>query len=124
MGYQLVAITTDRPSNAEKTVIDKELSIKVLSDSAMTAAKGFGIAWRVDDRMFKMYHGYGIDLEEASGLDHHILPVPGVFIVSPDGMIWFKYVNPNHMIRLNREVLLTAAKAMMGRIKQKFPTKE
>jgi len=37
---------------------------------------------------------YAATLEAGSGLSHHILPVPAVFIVQKDGSIIFEYVNP------------------------------
>ena len=57
--------------------------------------------------------GYGIDLEEASGYDHHLLPVPAVFVIDPEGVIDFQYVNPDYRARLDPNVLLAAARAAL-----------
>ena len=43
---------------------------------------------------------YNIDLEEASGRDHHLLPVPAVFLVDVRGKIQFSYANPVHQVRV------------------------
>lgn len=50
-----------------------------------------------------------MNLEEASGEKHHILPVPAVFIVDDNSVIQFEYVNPNYKVRLNSEILLKVA---------------
>jgi peroxiredoxin len=71
----------------------------------------FGLAFRVDDATFQRYHGFGIDLEAASGKTHHILPVPAVFIVDENGRIEFEYVNPDYRLRIPASVVLAAAKA-------------
>ncbi|MGA9575264.1 MAG: hypothetical protein WBS20_15095, partial [Lysobacterales bacterium] len=55
--------------------------------------------------------GYGIDLEKASGENHHVLPAPATFIIGTDGVINFAYINPNYKVRLHPDVLLAAAKA-------------
>jgi peroxiredoxin len=61
--------------------------------------------------MLELLSEYGIDINAASGESHNILPVPAVFILQSDGTIRFEYVNPNFTERLNRDVLLAAAKA-------------
>ena len=86
----------------------------MLSDSTTEAAQAFGLAFQIDDKTFKMFEGYGIDLEDASGEDHHILPVPAVFIVGTDGVIRFDFVNPDYKVRIDPEMLLEAAQEYAG----------
>ena len=86
----------------------------MLSDSTTEAAQAFGLAFQIDDKTFKMLEGYGIDLEDASGEDHHILPVPAVFIVGTDGVIRFDFVNPDYKVRIDPEMLLEAAQEYAG----------
>ncbi len=111
LGYQIVAVSADRPENAEKSIEKHDLKYTLLSDSSKAAAKAFGIAFRVDDKTLEAYKRFGINLAEASGVDDHVLPVPAVFIVGTDGVILFEYVNPNYKVRLNAQVLLAILKA-------------
>jgi peroxiredoxin len=113
LGYQILAISPDRPEKLAESVAKHKLSYTVLSDHAMNAARAFGIAFRVDDQTLELYKGYGIDLEAASGETHHMLPVPAVFVVGTDGVIKFSYVNPDYKIRLEGDALLAAAKAAL-----------
>jgi len=83
----------------------------LLSDSKMTAASAFGIAYKVNDDTLKALKNYGIDIEESSGERHHLLPVPSVFLVGKSGRIEFQYVNPDYKVRLDPDVLLAAAEA-------------
>ena len=69
----------------------------------------FGIAWRVGDEFMKRYQGFGIDLEDASGQKHHLLPVPSVFIVDTQRKIRFVYSNPDHRVRIETKALVEAA---------------
>ena len=116
MGYQLLAITTDRPSNIRESVNEHDLTFQVLSDSTMTASAAFGIAYYVSQKTKDAYEGYGIDMIGSAGMDHGILPVPAVFLVGTDGVIHFQYVNPNHRVRLDGDVLRSVARAVMAHI--------
>lgn len=111
LGYQLLAISPDRPAKLAESIDKHKLTYTLLSDHTMKAARSFGTAFRVDDATVEKYKGYGIDLEAASGQKHHLLPVPSVFIVGIDGVIKFSYANPDYKVRLAPEDLLKAAQA-------------
>ncbi len=111
LGYQIVAVSADRPENVEKSVEKHDLKYTLLSDSSKAAAKAFGLAFRVDDKILDAYKKFGINLAKASGVNDDVLPVPAVFIVGTDGTIIFEYVNPNYKVRLNAQVLLAILKA-------------
>ena len=111
LGYRIIAVSPDRPEKLAPIDAKKKFEYTLLSDSKMTASMAFGIAFRVDAQAMKFYTGLGIDLEEASGETHHLLPVPAVFVVGKSGKIQFEYVNPNYRIRLDPDTLLAAAKA-------------
>jgi peroxiredoxin len=53
---------------------------------------------------------YGADLEDASGENHHMLPVPAVFLAGTNGVIQFTYANPDYRVRLHPDLLLAAAR--------------
>lgn len=111
LGYQVFAISADRPELLKKTKEKNELTYTLLSDAPMTATKAFGLAFKVDDETVKRYKEYGIDLEADSGYEHHILPAPAVYLVNTKGEIKFNYVNPNYKERIDGNILLAAAKA-------------
>jgi peroxiredoxin len=113
LGYQILAISADRPEKLYKSLGKKHLDYILLSDSSMECAQAFGIAFRVDDKTIDKYKRYNMDLEEASGQKHHLLPVPAAFIVGTDGVIKFKYVNPNYKVRVDPDVLLAMARTAL-----------
>jgi peroxiredoxin len=110
MGYQVVAISPDRPEELAKTLDKQHLAYQLLSDSDAVLARAFGLVFRVDDPTLEKYRGFGIDLEGASGRDHHLLPVPAVYIVDTTGTIRFAHWNPDYKTRLASEDLLKAAR--------------
>lgn len=113
LGYQIVAVSADKPEKLKESVQKKAINYMLLSDSTMLAAQAFGIAFHLDDETVEKYKKYGLDIEEASGEKHHNLPVPAAFVLKTDGTISFSYVNPDYKVRIEPDVLLAAAKAAL-----------
>lgn len=113
MGYQILAVSADKPAYLAQSKQKHQMGYTLLSDHSMQGAIALGIAWQVDARTLETYKGYGIDLEEASGEKHHLLPVPAAYVVGTDGKIRFTYVNPDHKVRVPAQVLLEAARAAL-----------
>jgi peroxiredoxin len=110
LGFPVIAISADRPAMLSKTLEERDLGYTLYSDSPLTAARAFGIVYRLDDAQVAQYKEYGIDLEAASGHSHHQLPVPSVFLVDADGTIRWVYSNPDHRVRPDNASLLEAAR--------------
>jgi peroxiredoxin len=110
LGYQTIGISTDRPAKVRETMERHKIHFTLLSDSRMSAARAFRIAYRVDDATLKLLAQHGTDLEAASGEKHHELPVPAVFVVGTNGVIQFEYVHPDYSVRVHPDLLLAAAR--------------
>jgi len=110
MGYQVVAISPDRPEKVRATVDEGGFEYQIVSDSDMSIARAFGLAFRVDDATIEKYKTYEIDLEDASGEGHQLLPVPAVYIVDTSGTIRFVHYDPDYKQRLEADPLLAAAR--------------
>lgn len=110
-GWQILAISPDRPEKLAEADAEHDYAYTLLSDSKMEAAKAFGLAFEVDAATREKYKGYGIDLEAASGETHHLLPVPAVFLADQDGVIRFAHSNPDYKVRLSNEAILDAVRA-------------
>ena len=109
--FQIIAISPDRSKKLAESVNKHQMGYTLLSDSDMKAARSFRIAFKLDDELLAKYAQFGIDLKDASGHDHNMLPVPSVFIIDTKGTIKFKYVNPDYKTRLAPEVLLATLQA-------------
>ena len=115
LGYQMIAISPDRPEELSKSLDTGDLTYTLLSDSQADALRAFGIGFRVDDATAAKYKEYGIDLEAASGASHRALPVPSVFIVDAEGTLQFGYSHPDYTVGIPGDVILAAAKAIAER---------
>jgi peroxiredoxin len=108
----VIAISPDRWEKMTQSLEVKDLGYRLYSDSDMAAARAFGIAFQLGPEQVKAYAGYGIDLEAASGREHHQLPVPSVFLVEAGGTIRWVYSNPDYKVRPENEKLLEAARRL------------
>ncbi len=113
MGYQLIAISPDLPVNLKSSIEKHQLAYTVLSDSSAEAATAFGLGFRVDNALYAKYLSYDINLEKASGEQHHILPVPAALVINAAGKVSFAYVNSNYKKRVKIGDLLAAAEAAL-----------
>jgi peroxiredoxin len=111
-GAQIIALSSDQPKKLLETPDREKLHYLLLSDCDTVAANGFGIAFKVDDATVEKYKTYKIDLNEASGRDHHILPHPAVFITSTNGLIRFAHVNPDYKERLDPKEILKSLRSI------------
>jgi len=111
MGFDIWFISIDKPEVLLESLDDPDIGYTIYSDSSLHATRAFGLAFRVDDALVEKYLTFDIDLEEASGENHHVLPAPATYIIGTDGIISFAYINPNYKVRLHPDVLVAAAKA-------------
>jgi peroxiredoxin len=111
MGFNIWFISIDKPELLLESLADPDIGYTIYSDSSLDATRAFGLAFQVDDELNKRYLTYNIDLEKASGENHHVLPAPATYIIGTDGIINFAYINPDYKVRLHPDVLLAAAKA-------------
>jgi len=111
-GYQILAFSPDSPDKLKAAMEKNDYNYQLFSDADLNAAKAFGIAFQVDDQTYQRLLKHDIDLEKASGKDHHLLPVPAVFIIDSKSMIAFRYFNPDYRQRLSKEALLEAIQGL------------
>ena len=105
-GYQLLAVSPDKPEELTKTMDKDKLTYTLLSDSDAAAIQAFGLAFRAASTQFNM-------LEQYSGATHHALPVPAVYILGTDGTIKFVHFDPDYKVRMDPAKILEQAKAAL-----------
>jgi len=114
LGYQIIAISPDRPEKIRNLLEKTPYDYQLVSDTSLSAARACGVAFKVNAKTIEMYKGYGIDLEDASGETHHLLPVPSVFVLDTEGTVRFVHSDPNYKVRIDPQQLLAAARKALG----------
>lgn len=107
-GYQIIGISTDSPENLTATMGKEKLTYGLLSDSDLSAAKQFGLAYVAP----KAYSKTLISGSNGKNVDK-LLPVPSVFILNTKGDIQFEYINPDITQRISSELLQAAANVLI-----------
>lgn len=116
LGYQIIAISPDRPEKLKMVIEKNSLNYNLYSDSTGELITAFRLAFKLDDETFKLYkEKYNIDIEADSGYKHHLLPVPAVYLIDQNHKILFEYHNPDYKIRFSANELLEAAKKYQGK---------
>lgn len=106
LGAELVAVSPQRPDRTVDTVQKDALRFPVLSDAGNAIARRYGLVFRVADEVLPIYKTFGIDLEAANGDATHELPMPGTFIIDPDGTVRLAFVQADYTKRLPVEQIL------------------
>ena len=112
LGYQVLFLSTDRPEILY-TSLKEKVNYHIVSDASMSAARAFGVAYRLDDATLAKMKSFGVDLDATQGSTAHELPVPSVFIVDRTGVIRFRHFNADYRVRLDAPSVLAAAKAAL-----------
>ncbi|MBY0472614.1 redoxin domain-containing protein [bacterium] len=107
LGYQVIAISPDKPEKVRGSIKSQYLTFLLLSDSKMEGSKAFGIAYKLDEPSLKGLEAMAINLENSSGEKHSMLPVPTTFLVNEQGTIQFTYSDPDYKNRISSEMLLS-----------------
>lgn len=97
----MIGISPDSPANSASNRERNNVPFPFYSDAKVVASSAFGLTFRVDDQTVVKYKGFGIDLEKASGFQHHALPIPAIYIVNQAGRVVFAHRNPDYRERLD-----------------------
>ncbi|TWT64030.1 peroxiredoxin-like family protein [Rubinisphaera italica] len=111
-GAKVIAISPDTAENSKANAESLNIPFPLYSDSDVKAASAFGLAFQVGETTLIKYNKFGIDLEKASGRNHHALPVPAVYIVDQAGKIQFAHSNPDYSKRLEGAKILAELKKL------------
>lgn len=106
LGYQIIAISPDSPSNLQASLQKHKLNYQLLSDANMELSKAFGLAYAVPDASKERLN------KASDGQNIGMLPVPSVFVINQQGEIMFEYINPDYKKRLKGSLLLAVLKEL------------
>jgi peroxiredoxin len=92
-------------SMAEKNALELE----VLSDVGNAVAREYGLVWRLPPDLREIYENvWKILLPQVNGDDSWELPIPGTFVIGPDGTVRYAFVDPDYTRRAEPADILEA----------------
>jgi peroxiredoxin len=113
-GGQIVAITPERQKYSNKLKAWASAPFPVLTDMDNAYALSLGLAFYVGGEFDRYIRVGGVDLQAYHNNDAWMLPVPATFIVSPDGTIAARFVEPDYRRRMQIDELLAGLRAAVS----------
>ena len=113
-GGRLVAISPQAPDASLSTAEKNGLAFPVLSDTEGRAAQAFGLAFDLPPDLRTLYAAAGNDLPTINAGTGWMLPMPGTFVVGPDGRVVLAEVDADYRRRLEPAVALAALRGAGG----------
>ena len=113
LGIELVAISVDKISNGLQSSKENQLGFTVVSDPEAKILKKYRLSHKLEPDLVQKYKdSYSIDIEGASGKKHHIIAIPGVFLISKQAKIVWRFVDSNYKVRAKNSDILKAAQSL------------
>ena len=102
----------DSAEESEKTRARYSIPFPVLSDPELTAHRAFRVIHQADEAEVKRLKGFGMDLERASGKDHHFIAIPSIFLIDEHGVVRWAHADPDYKVRPSIVQILAAIDAL------------
>ena len=112
LGAELVTISPQLPDNSLSTAEKLALDFEVLSDVGNKVARDFGLVFKLTEKMQEIYKNFGIDLPTANGDQSFELPIPATYVVAPNGIVAFAFIDADYTNRLDPETILAELKKL------------
>ncbi len=98
-GASLVAISPQRDPYLRQMAEKHHLGFELLRDQHNAVASRFGLVFKLPADLRELYLTFGVDLARFNGDDSWTLPMPGRFVIDPQGIIRHVDVDPDYTVR-------------------------
>lgn len=112
LGVTFVAISPEKPEELAKTAEKNGLKFRMLCDTSMDAAKGFKLAFDMDEKTVTKYKGYGMDLAKSNAIGAWTLPHPATFVIDTDGVVRYASASKDYTKRADPKEAIEAIRKM------------
>jgi peroxiredoxin len=110
-GGQVVAIMPERQRFAAEFKASAQYPFPVLTDLDNGYALSLNLAIWVGPDLERLLSSFGRSLPDYQGNDAWMLPIPATFVVSTDGRVAARFIDPDFRRRMSIEELLAALEA-------------
>lgn len=110
LGRRIVALTPERQAFAKAILADAGATFPLLTDSGNGYALLLNLVIWLGDEIAGILKGFGRDLPLYQGDSSWFVPIPATFVVSSEGIITARFVDPDYRRRMDSEELISSLK--------------
>jgi peroxiredoxin len=107
-GGDVVSIVPETAKYARDLRQSRGVPFRVLTDLDLAYAFSLGLVFWVGEKIKETYRQFGIDLEKFQGHGGWLLPIPATLVLSRDGRVKARFVDPDFRHRMGMEDILSA----------------
>jgi peroxiredoxin len=115
LGATLILISPQLEEHNQAMAEEKKLSVDILSDPGNEVAERYGIRFKLQEDLKRVYEGFGVRLDEYNGDTSWTLPMPARLIIDRDGIIRYAEINPDYTMRPDPEDTIEVLKKIIER---------
>lgn len=113
LGASMVAISPQTPDRSLSMAEKHNLGFEVLIDASNKVARQYDLVFSLAEPLRELYsEKFGAHLPDYNADKSYDLPMPGTFVVAPDGIIHYAFVDPDYTQRLEPEEILQSLREM------------
>ena len=106
-GASVIAVTPEVPEYISKSVQKTNASFPILHDNGLKIMRSYDVSYQLDDKTANRYKKLKIDLNEINGqVNRDNLPVPAVYVINKQGVIVYRFFDPDYTNRAPISVLM------------------
>lgn len=106
-GASVIAVTPEVPEYISKSVEKTKASFPILHDNGLKIMRSYDVSYQLDDKTANRYKKLKIDLNEINGqVNRENLPVPAVYVINKQGVIVYRFFDPDYTNRAPISVLM------------------
>jgi peroxiredoxin len=115
LGASMVAISPQTPERSLSMAEKHDLGFEVLCDAGNQVARRYGLVFSLAEPLRELYSKkFGAHLPDYNADKSYDLPMPGTFIVAPDGFIQCAFLDPDYTLRLEPKEILNSLRKTAG----------
>ena len=108
-GATLVALSPELPDKSLSTTEKNSLAFDVLTDYNNEVARRFRIAFTLNEELIDIYNDFH-KLENYNGVSTNELPIPATYLIGPEGVIRYAFVDTDYRNRAEPAAILEVLK--------------
>ena len=113
LGTSLVAVSPELPDNSLTFSEKNALGFEVLTDAGNGVADAFGLGFELDEDAKRVFLDvFALDLAGWNVDASWRLPITATYVIAPDGLIRFAFVDPDYTRRAEPQAILDAVRGI------------